>query len=172
MAGARIVRLNVARRCQSGCLERGLFLMEGVVPFRKQVVELTGRNLDPPVVELRQQQRLGHMGMIILVQHVAHQLGPVVAAPHRRRRYRRGHIRARGQPPLLEQVAGRVGVNLQVLHHERSIPFEFRASRYVGQGHCFGGVNGQLGGLGPLRAPPPPLRRIAVRFRRRRSSRF
>ena len=44
--------------------------MEGVVPFGQQAVELAGGNLDPPVVQLGQQQRLGHMGVVVLMQQV------------------------------------------------------------------------------------------------------
>ena len=150
MAGAGIVGLNIRGGGQSRRLEFGLFLMEGVVPFREQVVELAGRDLDPPIVQLRQQQRLGHMGMIVLVQHVAHQLGPVMATPDRRRRHRRGHVLAGGEPPLLQQVAGIMGTDFQILHHKPPVAFEHRAVRYLGHGHLFGGVNRQLGGLGPL----------------------
>ncbi|MFZ1641171.1 MAG: hypothetical protein WAV07_06965 [Candidatus Contendobacter sp.] len=138
--------------------------------FREQVVELTGRNLDLPVVQLGQQQRLGHMGMVVLMQQVTDPPQPVMAAPDRRRRHRRGYVLPGGEPPLLQQVTGIVGANLQILHHKPPIAFELRAVRYVGQGDPFGGVYLQCRRLGPLRTPAP--RRIAVRFRRRRSGWF
>ena len=65
MAGAGIVGLKVRGRGQSRRLELGLFLMEGVVPFGQPVVELAGGDFNPPIVELGQQQRLGHMGMVV-----------------------------------------------------------------------------------------------------------
>jgi hypothetical protein len=45
-------------------LDHGLFLMEPLVAFGQQAIELTGGHLDAPVVELRQQQRLGHVSVV------------------------------------------------------------------------------------------------------------
>ena len=92
-------------------------------------------------------------------------------APHRRRRYRRGHVPAGGESPLLQHVARIVRTDLQILDHKPPMAFELRTVRYVGHRHLFGGMNRQFRCLGPLRAPPP--RPIAVRrFLRCRSSRF
>ena len=130
MTGAGIVGLNIRRRGQPRRFEFGLFLMEGVVPFGQPVVELAGRDLDAPVVELRQPQRLGPMGRVVLMQQIAHPLRPVMAAPDHRRR--RGHALAGGELPLLQQVASIVGVDFQILDHIPPIPFESRPRRHPG----------------------------------------
>ena len=94
-----------------------------------------------------------------------------MAAPDRGRRHRRGYVLPGGESPLLQQVAGIVGANLQILHHKPPMAFELRTVRDVSHRHLFGGMNRQFRRLGPLRAPPPRLSAIR-RFLRCRSSRF
>jgi len=73
--------------------------VKDVVVFGQEAVELTSRNDDAVLAQLFQQQRLGDLGVVILVENVDHAVGAKVPAVHRQhaRRQRRQHRAALGQ---------------------------------------------------------------------------
>ena len=163
MPGAGIIGLDIRGGGQPRRLERGFFLMESLMAFGQQVIELTGGDLKAPVVELGQQQRLGHVSLVVLIQYVADQRRAIMAVPGRRWDRRR-HIIPVGKPPLFQQITGVVGTNLQVLDHKPSVPFKLRPRRHLRHGDTFRHVNRQLRRLRPAR--PPTARGVTLRRRR------
>ena len=161
MARPGIVGLHVVRDRQTHGLDLGFFLMKALVAFRQQAAELPRRNLDAPLPDLGQQNGLGHMGMVMLVQQVGHPLRSIMAAPPRHRDRRR-HRFSGGEWPWFPLVARIVEANHHVLDDIRPIPLEPRADRYLFQPHPTRFMNDQFGRLRPLRTPA--TRFIGSRF--------
>jgi hypothetical protein len=72
VSGARVVCLEITGDLQPRFQHLGLLLVKALLVLRQQVAQLASRDLDPEFVQWLQQQRLGHVLMMMLVQHVAH----------------------------------------------------------------------------------------------------
>ena len=96
--------------------------MKKLLLLRQQMAQLAGRDLDPEFVQLLQQQRLGHMLMMVLVQRVAYQFWPKVAV-HRVGQLAPQPLAIRSLP-FFQPIAEVARLDHQILHHVIRVPFE------------------------------------------------
>ena len=85
VARPRIVHGNVAADCKPGDQYLVFFRQKRVVGTAEQRVDLPGGDVDAPLAQLLVQQRLGDMAVVMLIEHVAAQLGAEVPAVEARR---------------------------------------------------------------------------------------
>ena len=108
MTGPGVVGADVRRRGQPRRQHLVLLLVKGSLVFGQDAVELARRDVDAVLPQLLQQQRLGDLGLMILVQDVGDQVRPEVPALDRQHalRKRRQHRAAVRQVIACPQVAG------------------------------------------------------------------
>ena len=63
--------------------------MERVFVFRQDMMELPSRDIDAILPQLLQQQRLGDLRLMVLVQNVGDQIRPKVTAINRQNAFRK-----------------------------------------------------------------------------------
>ncbi len=145
-----VVHLNIVRDCQGRRREFGLLLVEGVLPLGEDEAELAGGDVDTQLAQLLQEQRLGHVLVVVLVEEETDQVGSEVVAGHHIGG-ERGHQASaiRGQP-VFAAVANEAGFEDQILNDEVLVALEDGSIRAVGQRDDDLVGDGQLGGLGAL----------------------
>ena len=75
-----VVHLDVGRDRQGRRQEFGLLLVKGVLPLGEDAAEFAGGDVDAQLVQLFQEQRLGDVLVVVLVEDEADQVGSEVAA--------------------------------------------------------------------------------------------
>lgn len=80
VASGRIIRLEVGRDLAGGWQQALFFGVEGFMAFGQEPADLSGGNGDPEFVELLEQQRLGDLIMVVLVQEKRSHGRPEVSA--------------------------------------------------------------------------------------------
>jgi hypothetical protein len=162
-----VVHLDVGRDRQGRRQEFGLLLVEGVLPLGEDAAELAGGDVDAQLAQLLQEQRLGHVLMVVLVEDETDQVGSEVAAGQDVGGERSHHTLPTGGQPAFAAIADDAWLEDQLLNDEVLVAFEAGAQRDVGQGDddLFG--DGQLGGLGAFGGARPFGLGVARRSRRR-----
>ena len=156
VAGAGVIDLDVRRPGPPRRQQPLLLPVEGRRDFRQQAAELAGGQVEAPLAQLLQQERLGDVVVVVLVQDEGVQVGAVVAAGEHVGRQRGQQGAAVGGHKPLPAVAGDVGAEDQLLDDVVLVALGGRARRGVGhrQGHLLvddqQGVLGALGGAGAL----------------------
>ena len=141
--------------------------MEGVLALGEDATEFTGGNVDAQLVQLLQEQRLGHVLMVILVEDETDQVGTVVAAGQDIGGEWGHHALPIGSQPAFAAIADDAGLKDQILYDEVLISFEDGPLRDVGQADDGLLGDGQLGGLGGFGGARPFGIGVAGRSRRR-----
>ncbi len=113
-----VVHLDVVRDRQGRRQEFGLLLVEGLVPLGEDAVELAGGDVDAQLVQLFQEQRLGDVLVVVLVEDEADQVGSVVAAGQDLGGEWGHQACAVGGQPAFATVADDAGLEDQILNDE------------------------------------------------------
>ena len=74
-----VVHLDVGRDRQGRRQEFGLLLVKDILPLGEDAIEFASGDVDAQLEQLLQEQRLGHVLMVVLVEDETDQLGSVVA---------------------------------------------------------------------------------------------
>ena len=151
----RVVHLDVGRDRQGRRQEFGLLLVKGVLPLDEDAVEFAGGDVDAQLVQLFQEQRLGDVLMVVLVEDETDQVGSEVAAGQDIGREWGHQASAIGGQPAFAAVADDAGLEDQILNDEVLVSFEDGLIRAVGQRDEDIFSDGQLGGLGALGGAGP-----------------
>ena len=135
--------------------------MEVVLVLRQDAIDLTGGDVDAQVEQLFEQQWLGDVAVVILVEDVALQDGSEVTAGQDIGGQRGQQGLALGGQDAFAQVAGDLGPDEQFLDEVFLVALGGGSGRRVGEGDRDldggdeGGVLGAFGGTGPLLARSP-----------------
>jgi len=150
VAGHRVVGVDVRGGCQASREQLFLLLVEGVLALGQDAVELPAGDVDAQLAHLFQQQRLGDVLVVVLVEDEAEQIGAEMAA-------RDGVVGetghdglAVGQEPTFAAVTDVVGLDDEALDDEVFVALEpgpWRDQWRLEDDHL---VDEELGGLGPL----------------------
>src|SRR5947209_14583235 len=126
--------------------------MKSLVAFGEEAAELASGDVDPQFVQLFEQQRLGDVAVVMLVEQVGDE-GGAEMLPRQDGGGQGGEQRAAvGQEDAFTQVAGDRAVEDEFLNEVRFVAFGGGARRRVGEGQLDldgreeGGVLGALGG--------------------------
>ena len=149
----RVVDLDVSRDLQARRQQLVLLLVEGVLLLGQDAAELAGGDVDAQLEQLLQEQRLGDVLVVILVEDETDQVGPEVAAGDDVGGQRGDQGMAVGGLPTFAAVAGDPGAEDQVLNDEVLVPFEGRLGRHIGQRDDDLVGDDQFRGLGPFDGP-------------------
>ena len=141
--------------------------MKGVLPLGEDAAEFAGGDVDAQLVQLFQEQRLGHVLVVVLVEDETDQVGSEVAAGQDIGGEWGHQALAVGGQPAFAAVADDAGLEDQILNDEVLVSLEDRPGRDVGQGDDDLLGDGQLGGLGALGGAGPFRLRVAGRPGRR-----
>ena len=150
-----VVHLDVVRDRQGRRQEFGLLLVEGRVLLGEDAVEFAGGDVDAQLVQLFQEQRLGDVLVVVLVEDVTDQVRSVVAAGQDIGREWGDQACAVGGQPAFATVADDTGLEDQILNDEVLVSFEDGLIRVVVQRDDDVLGDGQLGGLGALGGAGP-----------------
>src|SRR5208337_3862540 len=138
----------------------GLLVVKDVLLLGQDAVELSGGDVDAQLVQLFQEQWLGDVLVVILIDDETDQ-GRSEVAPGSDTFGQWGHqVPAVGTPPAFAAVTGDPRADLQILNHEVFVTFEGRSGGHVGQRDDDFVGDDQLGGLGPLGGAGPLLTRL------------
>ena len=121
-----IIHLHVGRDRQGRRQQLGLLLVEGLGLLGEDAAELAGGDVDAQLVQLLQEQRLGHVLVVILVQDEADQVRPEVAAGQDVGGQGGDQGSAVGGLPAFAAVAGDLGPEDQILNDEVLVSLEDR----------------------------------------------
>jgi hypothetical protein len=133
-----VVRTDVRRFRQGGGQQLVLFPVKAVFVRGEEAVQLAGRDVDAVLPQLRQQQRLRDLRLVVLVEDVGDQVGPEVATLDRQdaRGERRQHRAAAGQVVAGPQVARVGAVDDEFLGKGLSNPLGLAVSPRIARPAC------------------------------------
>jgi hypothetical protein len=149
----RVVDLDVSRDLQTRRQQLVLLPVERLLLLSQDPAELAGGDRDAQLEQLLQEQRLGDVLVVILVEDETDQVRPEVAAGDDVVRQGGDQGLAVGGLPAFAAVAGDLGAEDQVLDDEVLVPFEGRLRGYIGDRDDDLVGDDQLGGLGSLGGP-------------------
>ena len=151
--GGRVVGLQVRRDLAGGRQQAVFLLVERLVPFRQQAIDLPGRDVHSQLQQLLVQERLRDVVVEMLVQHIL---------PERRTEMRVDILRQGGgeDRPVRQLVAAAavsrvVRLDPQVLDGEILISEELRAGREALERQRHVVMNDQEPRLGAFGGPGP-----------------
>ena len=121
--------------CQPRRQHLRLLLVKAVLVFGQEVIDLARGDVDAEFVQLFQQQRLGDVAVVILVEDVADQVGAEVAAGQDVGGQRGQQGLAVGGQDAFAQVAGDLGLEDQFLDEVFLVAMEVEPGRRVGEGN-------------------------------------
>ena len=119
-----VVHLNVGRDRQGRRQEFGLLLVKGVLSLGQDAAEFAGRDVDAQLVQLFQQQRLGHVLVVVLVEDETDQVRSEVAAGQNIGGEGGHQALPIGGQPAFAAVADDAGLEDQILNDEVLVAFE------------------------------------------------
>ena len=70
MPGRGVVGVQIGRNLACRRQQAVLLLMEGLMTFAEQTVDLPGRDLHTELAQFLKQQRLSHLVVVMLIQHI------------------------------------------------------------------------------------------------------
>ncbi len=135
MPGTGIIHADPATDRQGGGEQLVLLGQERAGVTGEQGVDLSHGDVDAPLAQLFVQQRLGDLTVMVLVEHVAAQIGTEVTAIQIARQRPDESLPVRGLPHF-QAIPGVVRGDAQILNDEVAVAFEARSRR---QFHAGGG---------------------------------
>ena len=155
MAGAGIVDRQRRGAGKAGGQDLLLLGVERRLALGQEIAQRGQRHLDAEGMQLGEQLRLGHIALVVLLQHEANQVRSEMA--DNAGRQRRRHQRAVGRAIARAMIARNVRLQPQVLHDEAFAPLEPAAFRQrPGLEHLLL-MDGEV--RGPHAALPAPVAR-------------
>jgi hypothetical protein len=145
-----VVHLDVGRDRQGCRQELVLLAVEGVLPLGEKAIELAGGDVDTRLAQLLQEQRLGHVLTVVLVEDEVGQVRSAVAAGYHLGGEGGHQASAVGGQPAFATVEDGAGPEDQILNDEVLVAREDGPLRAVSQREDDLVGDDQLGGLGSL----------------------
>ena len=125
-----VIHVNVPRHPQTHPKDRVLLLVELLLALREETMQLAGRDLHSPLAKLLQDQRFGHLGVVVLIEYKATQRRSEV--PHGRLDWQlaRDPRALRGEP-LLNPIPRGLHLDHKLLHDIIVVALESASLRHL-----------------------------------------